>query len=663
MLPLSVCMIARDASRFLPASLASVCGVAAEVIVVDTGSSDGTPELAARSGARVLYHPWTGDFSAARNASLQAATQPWILVLDADEILLRETVPALREALEGPCEGYFVYIDSPLDEAGEHVIRAPIFRLFRNRPEHRFQGRVHEQIIDRVRASGPIGESGVVIWHEGYRPSARQRKRGRNLELIQQELLRAPRDPALYYWLGLELQAEGRPQEAAEQFERALAELSPSSSLRPLAWLHLVHALLEADNPARAAERAEAALREYPDYPDLHYARGNALLSLGLVEQAEHAFRACLEVQPLRRVLYVVSVGVQAWLPWTRLGEIALRRGDPEEAARCFREALAANAAYEPALRGYTAARQGALGVTGALVDLLRQLPEASDRALAGLVRLVDELEPLTRYDVLPHLLDQAGRADFAGLRLARAVDLCARGRIAEALAALEEAGSASDPALNGEAALLAWGLGQPDRVAARAQRLAGRPDSVAEAWVWSALLAGAQGPPVLPPPAYVGQVRVAVRRLALRAARLFGIDRSGEIVRVLRYLGAAEGEVELLAGKVACWAGCRREGLALLGRAVARGSCDAEGFELLADAFADAGRWEEAAECYARAIALAPTRSRLHVARLRALLRAGDPERVRAAAHWAMHVCGDDPLVRGLAAAIATPAQGAGRG
>ena len=83
---IALCMIVRDEAQRLKACLSSVQGLVQEVWVVDTGSTDGTPELAKQLGANVLYYPWSYDFSAARNAGLEKATTEWILVMDADEV-------------------------------------------------------------------------------------------------------------------------------------------------------------------------------------------------------------------------------------------------------------------------------------------------------------------------------------------------------------------------------------------------------------------------------------------------------------------------------------------------------------------------------------------------------------------------------------------------
>ena len=85
---LSAVLIARDEAEFLGGCLESLSGIVDEVVVVDTGSVDETPDIARRFGAVVVHHPWREDFAEARNVSLDRATGRWILYIDADERLV-----------------------------------------------------------------------------------------------------------------------------------------------------------------------------------------------------------------------------------------------------------------------------------------------------------------------------------------------------------------------------------------------------------------------------------------------------------------------------------------------------------------------------------------------------------------------------------------------
>ena len=141
---LSACMIVKNEEKLLPQCLESIKDAVDEIILVDTGSTDKTVKIAEKYGARVFHHPWRGDFSEARNYSLQQATCDWILVVDADEKLEREDVPALREALRQ--EGHSCILAEVLSETPSGVSKNNSQRVFRRGMGH-YEGIVHNQLM------------------------------------------------------------------------------------------------------------------------------------------------------------------------------------------------------------------------------------------------------------------------------------------------------------------------------------------------------------------------------------------------------------------------------------------------------------------------------------------------------------------------------------
>lgn len=192
-LPLSLCMIAKNEVLNLGSCLRSVRGLVSEVIVVDTGSNDGTQALAEAYGARLVHCAWEGDFSKARNLGLEQAEQPWILVLDGDEGLLPEDAQALRELLRSKPEamtGYTLLQNSSSD-GGKTGILVSIVRLFPRRPELRYEWPVHEQPVTSMERAGiPVTQTSIRILHTGYADASRNRdKQRRNLAILRNQIL------------------------------------------------------------------------------------------------------------------------------------------------------------------------------------------------------------------------------------------------------------------------------------------------------------------------------------------------------------------------------------------------------------------------------------------------------------------------------------------
>ena len=202
----SLCMIVRNEEANLPNCLASVASLFDEIIVVDTGSTDRTNELAVAAGARVFDFPWIDHFAAARNESLRHATGDWIFWLDADDRLdesNRTKLKALLSSLKDDQAAYTLKCRCLPDASGSTTTVDHV-RLFRNRPDVRWEFRVHEQILLAVRQSGAeLRWADVIIDHAGYvDPALRHRKLERDLRLLQLEEAERPGHPFTLFNLG-----------------------------------------------------------------------------------------------------------------------------------------------------------------------------------------------------------------------------------------------------------------------------------------------------------------------------------------------------------------------------------------------------------------------------------------------------------------------------
>jgi glycosyltransferase involved in cell wall biosynthesis len=200
---LSLCMIVRNEAANLPACLDSVAGLADDIVVVDTGSTDDTRDLARARGARVIEAPWTGDFGAARNLVLAEARGAWILVLDADETLPPASRIRIHELIGNePKSAYNLVQKNQLATAGTHV-SVHIVRLFPRHPQVRFERPIHEQVNTSLERQGiPIIDTDIVFEHSGYASTAvLSGKTERNRRIIEEALAREPDgDPNLRYF-------------------------------------------------------------------------------------------------------------------------------------------------------------------------------------------------------------------------------------------------------------------------------------------------------------------------------------------------------------------------------------------------------------------------------------------------------------------------------
>ena len=211
---ISACLIVRNEEANLPRCLDSLAGKVDELVVVDTGSTDGTVALAAERGARVFHFPWCDDFSAARNESLRHATGDYVLWIDADDELVERTPGALRRLCERKAAwGYFLDVHCPGNDSTAEVAIVRQWRLFPSKARVRFEGRIHEHpVAPRViRNDEVLMQDEVHVLHWGYTASGEvlQRKLDRNRRLIERCIADEPHQPRHYFNLGTHLVASG----------------------------------------------------------------------------------------------------------------------------------------------------------------------------------------------------------------------------------------------------------------------------------------------------------------------------------------------------------------------------------------------------------------------------------------------------------------------
>lgn len=187
---LSLAMIVKNEESYLKDCLDSVKNVVDEIVLVDTGSTDNTIQIAEDYNAKIFSFEWINDFSAARNYALRQCTGSWILYLDADERLTDKSVDEIK-SLVAKNENLAVkcLVKSVDSEHGrDNSMTFP--RLFKNNPKLKFTGRVHEQIESSIKELNyKTVDSGIEIIHLGYNVSGeiKKSKANRNLKLLLKE--------------------------------------------------------------------------------------------------------------------------------------------------------------------------------------------------------------------------------------------------------------------------------------------------------------------------------------------------------------------------------------------------------------------------------------------------------------------------------------------
>lgn len=283
----SACLIVKNEVKNLPSCISALEGFADEVVVNDTGSTDGTVELARSLGAVVMTSQWADDFGAARNAALSRCQGEWVIWVDADEQLACPDPAALRASLAAAplgTDGYTVLIENLTGAGVGTSFVHPACRLFR-RCAGRWSGRIHEQVVGPGGAPMRLDTTEMVrIVHTGYLDSvmAERSKAERNLRLAKAEVASADGWDA-----GLSLVSLGRSHLVAGQLEDAITcceqgvAATTNPATRRLGMRTIAEVLVDLGRPSEALEWVARLRHESRTAVLGNYLEARARLSLG----------------------------------------------------------------------------------------------------------------------------------------------------------------------------------------------------------------------------------------------------------------------------------------------------------------------------------------------------------------------------------------------
>lgn len=269
---ISACYITKNEEKVLDRSLRSLCHQVDEIIVVDTGSTDRTKEIAAGYGARIYDFHWQGDFAAARNEAIRYATGDWIIFLDADESFAGNA-PQVRQSIERRQEKEalaFRIVNVDVDDAEEKEIDSTfVIRAFRRNPEIRYERRIHEYLLKHGTELniGVVSVEEVWIRHTGYTPSRSQAKAKRNLQMLLAEMKTTDKPETLYRYLAEAYDGLGDVEKAIHY-----AEMDIADGPRAVVYASRCYRLLLLRLPSGQVRRQilVKAVRDFPAIPEFH---------------------------------------------------------------------------------------------------------------------------------------------------------------------------------------------------------------------------------------------------------------------------------------------------------------------------------------------------------------------------------------------------------
>lgn len=396
---LSCCMIVRNEERVIADCLKSVKPYADQIIVVDTGSTDRTPEICREIGVDLRFFQWTDSFAEARNQSMLGATGDWIFYVDADDTLPPECGKAIRgAAASAPKEtGYFILPVRFLDGTQvDHV------KLFRNLPGLQWDYRIHEQILPSLKALGasPGRITGAYVLHSNYdtSPEGQARKRVRDWKLLKMELKERPNNAYVLFCCGMTAHYTDDHKKAIPWLKKSLANSAPGDSTVRKCYALWALSLLKMEKVKEAKRVIADGLGVCPGDPELLYTLAQIEANEGRLDEALDHFQQVLRAD-ITSHLSSINIGITGHLTLHHIGNIEFRRNNYDAARQAFYAALRAAPDYLlSAFRLYDAAiEMQDMETADAMLAHVQQHQGFSESWLNMLKKRTAEVEPTLR--------------------------------------------------------------------------------------------------------------------------------------------------------------------------------------------------------------------------------------------------------------------------
>ncbi|MDO7906568.1 glycosyltransferase [Paenibacillus sp. JX-17] len=292
---ISLCMIVKDEEKVLERCIESARNLVDEIIVVDTGSSDRTLEIAQKYTDKIYHFEWIQDFSAARNYSIRQATSDYILVLDADEYL--DGSANLKEDISSEKDFYIMKIQN--HNSDERIFTHSAIRLFANDPRFFYKNRLHEHLnVTDPELENQLsrGDARTLIQHTGYFEEVmlEKDKSNRNYSLMKTEVEENPTGYNLYN-MGKVLMNMEKYEDAIEYFQKAFP-LAHGRMFQPELLSRLGFCLLMLSEYEQGIKVMNDAVQLYPEDVDIRSMQARLYMEGGYVQDAEKALLQCLEI-------------------------------------------------------------------------------------------------------------------------------------------------------------------------------------------------------------------------------------------------------------------------------------------------------------------------------------------------------------------------------
>lgn len=332
---LSICIIVKNEADNLKICLSKLHKLGYEIIVVDTGSTDNTKEIAEIFTDKLYDFPWCDDFSAARNFAISKASFDYILIIDSDEFVINLNKPELEKLLsEHPKDIGRIHISNSYTHDGVSFCENDLVSRIFSRKYFHYTGKIHEQL---TAFNGEIYNTylaPVYMNHVGYNGNseAREKKAERNIKLLEKVLMEEGNDPYILYQLGKGFYMQKKYSRALEYFEKAIEfDLNPKLEYVTDLVETYGYTLINCKQFKKALS-LESIYEEFSYSADFVYLMGHVYMQNSMFDKAIIEFNNATEYKECK------VQGVNSYLALYNLGVIYECLGDKKNALYCYRK-------------------------------------------------------------------------------------------------------------------------------------------------------------------------------------------------------------------------------------------------------------------------------------------------------------------------------------
>ncbi|WP_251554555.1 glycosyltransferase [Neobacillus muris] len=345
---ISLCMIVKNEDKVLGRCLSSVAHLVDEVIVVDTGSTDRTKEIAAKYTTGIYDFEWINDFSAARNFAADKASGEWILVLDADEYIdednFKDFVQEIKDD-QNQFDAYTVKILNFTGNFGESLVQNAHDRVYKNNGEIQYIRKIHEQFHHRQGKPLNIKLSSLQVFHSGYLNQVvnEKDKGSRNIDLLEDEKSFGSSAAFDHFNYGNEYASKGDYSKALESY---LEAYKGKGDFR-LNWVsttlvQIIVCLMQLKRYNDALNVIGDAERIYTNSAEIQFLRGEIFFLRGQMDDAKQVFHQIIDHQDKYNHI-ILRPDLKDQKPHLRLAEIYLYEEDYKNAIHHYSSVININ--------------------------------------------------------------------------------------------------------------------------------------------------------------------------------------------------------------------------------------------------------------------------------------------------------------------------------